>query len=51
MKKLILSMISSLPIGVLFHPSQSALAIDKVNVTLPSKSFQFISFPLANGLN
>ena len=51
MKKLILSMISSLLIGVLLHPSQSAFALDKINVTLPSKSFQFIIFPLANGLN
>jgi ABC-type nitrate/sulfonate/bicarbonate transport system substrate-binding protein len=47
MKKLILSMISSLLIGVLLHPSQSAFALDKINVTLPSKSFQFIIFPLA----
>jgi hypothetical protein len=39
MKKLILSMISLLLIGVLSHPSQSAFALDKVNVTLPSKSF------------
>jgi len=26
---------------------QSAFALDKINVTLPSKSFQFIIFPLA----
>src|SRR5205809_7314153 len=47
MKKIIPSMISSLLIGVLLLPDQSALALDKVNVTLPSKSFQFIIFPLA----
>jgi NitT/TauT family transport system substrate-binding protein len=28
-------------------PTQSVLALDKVNLTLPSKSFQFIIFPLA----
>lgn len=39
MKKLSLSMISSLLIGVLLHPSQSAFALDKINVTLPPKSF------------
>jgi len=48
MKKIILSMISLLLIGVLLLPSQWALALDKINVTLPSKSFQFIIFPLAN---
>src|ERR687891_2199903 len=47
MKKTILSMISSLLIGVLLLPGKSAFALDKVNVTLPSKSFQFIIFPLA----
>jgi NitT/TauT family transport system substrate-binding protein len=47
MKKIILSMISLLLIGVLLLPSQWALALDKINVTLPSKSFQFIIFPLA----
>ena len=47
MKKIIPSMISSLLIGVLLLPGQSALALDKINVTLPSKSFQFIIFPLA----
>ena len=47
MKKIILSMISSLLTGVLLFPVKSALALDKVNVTLPSKSFQFIIFPLA----
>src|SRR5918992_2759757 len=47
MKKTILSMISSLLIGVLLLPGKSAFALDRVNVTLPSKSFQFIIFPLA----
>jgi hypothetical protein len=47
MKKIILSMISSLLIGVLSFPGKSVFALDKVNVTLPSKSFQFIIFPLA----
>ena len=43
-----LSMFASLLIGVLFFPGVAAFALDKVNVTLPSKSFQFIIFPLAN---
>ena len=47
MKKIIPSMISPLLIGVLLLPGKSAFAIDKINVTLPSKSFQFIIFPLA----
>ncbi|MET0501742.1 MAG: hypothetical protein ABW172_09510 [Candidatus Binatia bacterium] len=47
MKSLILSMISPLLIGVLLLPGPSTFALDKVNVTLPSKSFQFIIFPLA----
>src|SRR5687768_4030583 len=47
MKKIIPSMISSLLVGVLLLPGQSTFALDKVNVTLPSKSFQFIIFPLA----
>ena len=47
MKKLILSMISPLLIGVLLFPGKAAFALDKINVTLPSKSFQFIIFPLA----
>src|ERR1700752_4590080 len=47
MKKIIPSTISSLLIGVLLLADQSALALDKVNVPLPSKSFQFIIFPLA----
>ncbi len=47
MKKIILSMIASALIGVSLLPGKSAFALDKVNVTLPSKSFQFIIFPLA----
>jgi NitT/TauT family transport system substrate-binding protein len=47
MKKFTLSMITSLLIGVLALPTQAVFALDKVNVTLPSKSFQFIIFPLA----
>lgn len=47
MKKIILSINSSLLIGVLLLSGTSAFALDKVNVTLPSKSFQFIIFPLA----
>jgi ABC-type nitrate/sulfonate/bicarbonate transport system substrate-binding protein len=46
MKKIILSMISPLLAGVLLLPGKAASA-DKINVTLPSKSFQFIIFPLA----
>src|SRR3990170_1755459 len=47
MKKIILSINSSLLIGVLSLSGTSAFALDKINVTLPSKSFQFIIFPLA----
>jgi NitT/TauT family transport system substrate-binding protein len=47
MKKIIRSMIALLLIGALLLPGKSAFALDKVNVTLPSKSFQFIIFPLA----
>jgi len=47
MKSIIPSMIASLLIGVLLLPGRSVFALDKVNVTLPSKSFQFIIFPLA----
>jgi NitT/TauT family transport system substrate-binding protein len=41
MKKIILSIIAALLVA------PAAFALDKVNVTLPSKSFQFILFPLA----
>src|SRR5919106_928741 len=47
MKQIIPSMILPLLLGVLLFSGQSAFALDKVNVTLPSKSFQFIIFPLA----
>ena len=47
MKKNILLMLSPLLIGLLLLSAKSAIAVDKVNVTLPSKSFQFIIFPLA----
>jgi len=47
MKEIILSMLSPLLIGLLLLPERSAWALDRVNVTLPSKSFQFIIFPLA----
>jgi ABC-type nitrate/sulfonate/bicarbonate transport system substrate-binding protein len=47
MKKFTLSMVASLLIGVFALPTQAVFALDKVNVTLPSKSFQFLIFPLA----
>jgi len=47
MKKIIPSMIWPLLIGVLLLPSEAAFALDKVSVTLPAKSLQFIIFPLA----
>jgi NitT/TauT family transport system substrate-binding protein len=47
MKKIMLSMFSPLLIGLLLLSGRSVLALEKVNVTLPSKSFQFIIFPLA----
>jgi len=47
MKKTILAMTSMLLIGALLLPVPSTWALDRVNVTLPSKSFQFILFPLA----
>ncbi len=47
MKRLSASRIVLLWIGVFLIPTRAAFALDKVNVTLPSKSFQFIIFPLA----
>lgn len=47
MKTIISSVISQLLIGVLLLFGESAFGLDRVNVTLPSKSFQFIIFPLA----
>ena len=46
MKKIIL-ITSPLLIALCLVRPQPAFALDKVNVTLPSKSFQFIIFPLA----
>src|SRR5215208_1045078 len=47
MKKNIPSIIAPLMMSVLLLAGNSVYALDKVNVTLPSKSFQFIIFPLA----
>jgi NitT/TauT family transport system substrate-binding protein len=47
MKTIISSVILQLLIGVLLLSGESAFGLDRVNVTLPSKSFQFIIFPLA----
>jgi NitT/TauT family transport system substrate-binding protein len=37
----------SLLLSHLLFPSKSAFTLEKVNVTLPSKSFQFVIFPIA----
>jgi NitT/TauT family transport system substrate-binding protein len=47
MKTIILPVLSSLLISFLLLHGKAAFALDKINVTLPSKSFQFIIFPLA----
>lgn len=47
MKSIIPRATALLLIGIWLSSSRSVLALDKVNVTLPSKSFQFIIFPLA----
>lgn len=47
MNRIIPSILSPLLIVVLLLQGQAAVALDRVNVTLPSKSFQFIIFPLA----
>ena len=47
MKELALTMGAALVFSNLLLFSRAAGALDKVNVTLPSKSFQFIIFPLA----
>jgi len=47
MKSTIFGLIATVLIAVGLVPSRSASALDKINVTLPSKSFQFIIFPLA----
>ena len=46
MQRMIFSVVSSL-LMTLWLGGRPALALEKVNVTLPSKSFQFILFPLA----
>lgn len=43
----ILRILTALLLGAPFIGNPSASALDRVNVTLPSKSFQFIVFPLA----
>lgn len=40
-------MVWSLLVGYLLFPIRSAFPLDKVNVTLPSKSIQFVVFPIA----
>jgi NitT/TauT family transport system substrate-binding protein len=47
MMKAVTILFWSLMATFLALPSQATFAIEKVNVTLPSKSFQFIIFPLA----
>src|SRR5262245_9363992 len=47
MKRIILSTISTVVVSGLLLHEKAAFALDKINVTLPSKSFQFIIFPLA----
>jgi ABC-type nitrate/sulfonate/bicarbonate transport system substrate-binding protein len=40
-------MVWSIFVSYLLFPVQSAFSLDTVNVTLPSKSFQFVIFPIA----
>ncbi len=47
MTKIIFAMIFSLLTGLFSSPVQSAFVADKVSIPLPSKSFQFIIFPIA----
>jgi NitT/TauT family transport system substrate-binding protein len=47
MKKCIISIFAAALIGMSGIAVKTSFALDKVNVTLPSKSFQFIIFPLA----
>ena len=47
MNKIILPITLTLLVGVLLLCDKPIFALDKINVTLPSKSFQFIIFPLA----
>ena len=41
------TMVCALLLNFLLFPTQSAFPLDTVNVTLPSKSFQFVIFPIA----
>jgi NitT/TauT family transport system substrate-binding protein len=47
MQKFIRKLVWSLAISALLLPGNPAFSLEKINVTLPSKSFQFIIFPLA----
>ena len=47
MKKVIRMIVWSMAVSFFPLAGTSALALERVNVTLPSKSFQFIVFPLA----
>jgi ABC-type nitrate/sulfonate/bicarbonate transport system substrate-binding protein len=47
MKRSIISMFAAALIGMSAIAGKTSFALEKVNVTLPSKSFQFIIFPLA----
>jgi NitT/TauT family transport system substrate-binding protein len=47
MKKFIRKMVWSLAISALLLHGKPAFSLEKINVTLPSKSFQFIIFPIA----
>ncbi len=47
MTKFIKMIVWSLVVGALLLPGKSAFALEKIHVTLPSKSFQFVIFPLA----
>ncbi len=47
MKKITLSVITSLLTALILLSAPSAFALEKVSITLPSKSFQFIIFPIA----
>ncbi|MGH7930131.1 MAG: ABC transporter substrate-binding protein [Candidatus Binatia bacterium] len=47
MKKIILLIVWSFASSAFWLPGKSGFALEQVNVTLPSKSFQFVIFPLA----
>ncbi|HEX6768970.1 MAG TPA: ABC transporter substrate-binding protein [Candidatus Binatia bacterium] len=47
MKRITPPALAPLLMGVLLLSNKAAFALDRINVTLPSKSFQFIIFPLA----